>query len=219
MLAKTILRFLFIFSLVYAVLIIPQTNLGKTYAKFIRSEGTALFGSFGNKGIVRFEANLEKKNKWEYRNKLFLLNRQHLEKAQKSGSEYQMAKVYSSWYYNYLFVALLIALIAATPMTMKRKMWAILVGLLLIHVYINFGLFIMLVFKFNSHPYLEVVNLSNFWEGVIDFIYPIVMVNPGTGIFISVIIWLVVSFRKNDLADLVNKITLPETKREISQEG
>lgn len=214
-LAKIILRFLLIFSVVYAVLITPQTKIGQAYAAFIRIDGQLLFGNFGKKGAVKFEPNFEEKNKWEYRNKLFLVNRQQLEKSQRTGSEYKMAKVYSSWYYNYLFVALLIALIAATPMTIKRKLWALFWGLVLIHIYINFGIYIMLLFKFNAHPYLDVVNLSGFGKSIVEFIYPIVMVNPGTGIFVAVIVWLIVCFRKNDLSNLIDKLTKPNKQGTI----
>lgn len=207
-LAKILLQFLAKFSVIYILLIIPQTNIGQAYAGFIRTQGELIFGRFGNYGVVKFERNDEKKNKWESRNKMLLINGKEMKNALQTGEQYQMAKVYNSWYYNYLFVALLMALIIATPIALKRKLWALIWGFILIHLYINFGLFIKLLYKFDAHAFLGVVDLQGFWHRIVEFIYPILMVNPGTGIFIAVIIWLVVCFRKEDLSHMINKLIM-----------
>lgn len=211
--AKVILIFVAKFTIVYAILIIPQTNIGHAYAGFIRAQGQLLFGHFGKKGKVEFVRNEEEKNKWEFRTKMYLMNSNEATWSADKGlrcigddPECKMTKVYSSWYHDYLFVALLIALIIATPISMKRKLWALLWGFILIHIFIDFSFFIQLLFKFNSHDYLEVIQLGSFGKKIVEFIYPIVVINPGTGIFVALIIWLVVSFRKEDISNLMTKI-------------
>ena len=207
-LMKIALRFFAIFSIVYAVLIIPQMNIGEVYSRFIRTQGEMLFGDFGNKGRVEFEANPKEENKWEYRNRMLLTNRQKYEHAQKSGAGYQMAKVYLSWYFDYLPSALLFSLIIATPIAFRRKILALIVGLTLLHLYIAFMLLVTLLFKFHSYPTLDVVSLNSFWNSIVEFIYPVVAVNPGTSVFVVITIWIMVCFRTQDLSQLVNRVKI-----------
>lgn len=208
--AKTLLKFILIFAVVYGILILP--NLGKVYAGFIRSQGEFFFGSFRKNGVVRFEPNQEVKNKWEFRNKMFLFNQLHFVHSQRTGASYTKIKVYSSWYQNYLFIALFLSLTIATPIVWKRKLIALAAGFLLLHVYVLFTFYIHLLYKFNSYPDLEVVHLSSFGQKVVNLLYPILVLSPGSGLFMAVLIWMVVCFKKGDFEKLTHTLNYSKPK-------
>lgn len=196
--AKVIIKFLIIFIVAYAVMTVPQTGISDLYAKFLRMEGNFFFGEFGEKGMVLFEPN-EDKHSWNYPTMMILFNRDQYDNAAKTGANLTYVKHNLAMYYDFLFAAFLVALVIATPLSLKRKLMALLLSVILLHVYINFTLFIEIISQFSDYPAVGVVHLSPFRLKVVKFIYPIVRVNFGTGFFVALLVWLTVCFRKEDL--------------------
>ena len=151
--------------------------------------------------MVKFKP-YEKEGEVEFRTVLWLVNKQDYENSKSTGAQVQIAYVNSSWYTDYLLVALFIALLAATPIGWKRRFWSFVVGLIFIHAYILFTLYVLLFYQFNFYQELAVLQLSGFWQGIVNFLHPILLLNPGTGIFVALLIWLLVSFNRKDLARL-----------------
>jgi len=195
--AKVTIKFLLIFVASYGIMTIPKTGISDAYAKFLRAEGKFFFGDFGKDGIALFEPN-EDENSWNYPTLLVLYNSKHYDQSAKTGSNFTYVKTNLAMYYDFLFAAFLIALIIATPLTIKRKLLALIAGTILLHVYINFTLLIEILSQFSDYPVIDVVHLSPFWLKVVKFIYPIVRVNFGTGFFVAVLVWLIVCFKKED---------------------
>lgn len=198
---NAIFKFLGIFVIVYVVLLLLP-GLGQGYAAFHRSVGDALFSEFGEKGIVEFEA-YKSEEEPEFRTMLKLFNRAAYERSQRTGEAVQHAFVYSSWYTDYLIITLFIALLVASPIGWKRKGWALLIGIVLINLYILFIQYIALLYNFNYYEVLGVLSLSEFWEGLVNFLHPILLLNPGTGIFVAFTTWLLVTFNRVDYQELM----------------
>lgn len=198
--AKAVIKFLVIFITAYALLIIPE-NFGDAYAAFLRKQGQFFFKKFGEKGVVQFQPNQEA-HKWNFPNIIIIYNSEHYNRALRTGGNYQYTRISLDIYHDFIFVTFLIALVLATPQAWQRKLTALLVSLVLMHVYINITIYIALLFTFNENAYLDVVHLSPFWTKIVRFIHPLVRVNYGTGFFVAIVIWMVACLRKEDLMKL-----------------
>lgn len=103
-------------------------------------------------------------------------------------------------YGDYMNIAFLIALIAATPLPLKRKISAIIWGLILMHAIVVFKFAIMI---FVGSELVSLLVLSAFWKGVVFITYNVVVRNSITGFIIAFFIWVLVSFHHQDWSKIV----------------
>jgi hypothetical protein len=111
----------------------------------------------------------------------------------------------SSQLAGYTLTILVITLILATPIiSWKRKGWALLWGVILVHVFIIFRMTIGLLFFFSLHQELAVVMFSPFWQNVLNRIYEVLIPNFGIIYTVPVFIWILVTFRRSDWLQLAS---------------
>ncbi len=91
--------------------------------------------------------------------------------------------------------ALTMALIVATPIPWRRRGLALLGGLILIH---GFILFSLQTWIWNNSPDPSLMTLSTFWKGVADELNYTFMTQLGASFSVPVIIWILVTFRRQD---------------------
>ncbi len=169
--------------------------LGKAYAKFYCAGANFLFGSFGSKGIVQF-SNLEDAR---YDIMVRLYNVGH---RVQSGAISSVGLSHSSRCDGYMYPVFLAALVAATPMSVKRKLWALLWGLILIHCFIALRLAVHIIEIFSREP-LRLFAISSFWDGWFYKAYQQFVVNITFGFVVAIFIWILVAFRREDWSKIV----------------
>ncbi len=99
---------------------------------------------------------------------------------------------------GYIPLGLMIALILATPITLKRKLFALGAGLIAFHIWIYIYMYVWIWFAYNQYPYLDVGTLSGVAKDVLNNLYRILIVEMGPRYMVPVFIWFLVSFRKSD---------------------
>ncbi len=101
----------------------------------------------------------------------------------------------SSRMMGYSPTVFLIALFVAVPTTWRGRAWALLWGLLLIHVFIFLRLSLTLAKDgFAAPKSYALFGLSDFWTGALARVEEVVVDNPTCYLFVCVFIWLLVCF-------------------------
>lgn len=194
---KGIIRFFCLFLLVFGLLMAPWPRLGRAYTRFYSTSAAFLFGSFGSKGIVRFEPLSDS----EYDLNVSLYNRA------RPGPDGGIAGIqtrHNSRLAGYIYVAFLTALILATPIPWRRKGWALFWGIILIHGLVASRLALRILYAFNNKP-LSMFALNPFCNRVLSITHQAFAVNVTFGFIVCVFIWILVSFRRRDWVKIVSK--------------
>lgn len=176
--------------LVYGLLMAAWPAVGAVYSKFYRAEGEFLLSSFGCGGIVRFSQPEDSKDDI----RITAFNRYYVYKnGEISGAQFN----YSIRYGDYIHIAFLTALIVATPLPLRRRGWALVWGLILMHAIVAFKLAIIII-KFLSDQRVSLWILNAFWKDVVVTTDQVVVHHLTTGFIIDFFIWVLVSFRRED---------------------
>lgn len=188
---KQVIKFFCLFLLVYVLLMVPWPGFGAGYSKFYRAAGTFLFGSFGRKGVVCFYPLSD----GEYDVKIVFYNR---DQVAPDGKMIPCGHIrHNSRLAGYIYAAFVVALILATPIPLRRRVRALFWGLILIHCFIVFKLAIWILYGFNQEPSPLIV-LNKFWQQALLITVNVFVHNLTFGFIVSFIIWILVSFRRED---------------------
>ena len=192
---KGAIRFFCLFLLAFGLLMAPWPRLGRAYTKFYSAGAAFLFGSFGPTGAVTFEPI----HNSEHDLHVTLYNRAHIGRDSEGAA---IRTRHNSRHAGYMYAAFLAALILATPLPLKRKMWALLLGMILIHCLIALQLALRIFHAFTNEQ-LSVFVLSLFWRRVLSISNQAFAVNVTFGFVVCVFIWFLVCFRRKDLAMII----------------
>jgi len=110
----------------------------------------------------------------------------------------------SSRHLGYMPTVTLVALVLATPMAWRRKLWALLWGLLFVHAFILVRFGFVLLEAFHGDRTHCLFQLNPPWSGIFVLLFDIVAVVPATTYLVTLVIWVVVSFRGDNLAALLS---------------
>jgi len=203
---KSMTSFFLRFALIYVVLLLPWPGVEGAYAHFFQAGGNFLFASFGSQGLVLFQPHVET-NRQE--DTLISFTKQELVNEKR---EAHAGRGFTdSRYAGYMETIFLLALILATPI--RRKRWSLFWGLILIHAFIAFRVALLLLYFFNSYPPVSFFELSPFWDGILSLAYQVFGPdNLNFGLIISVLIWIVVSFRRAEWAKIRQKLDFAAKK-------
>lgn len=106
--------------------------------------------------------------------------------------------VFSSWLIGFHPTILLMALILATPVDWYRRLWAILIGSTVVVAFISVRLVAILALAPLARLPDNLLCNAARWL-VFDFTH-----GPAVSSFVSVVIWVAVMFRREDLARLLD---------------
>lgn len=174
---------------IYALLVAPWWLLADSYAAAYRSSSNAAFGSFGAEGLVRFRPSEDGQRLGDT---TIELRRRGCPKIGKLPLDTRLT--------GYLATIEVLALIAATILPWRRKLKAMLWGVLLIHGFIGLRLSITLLSMFCRDWPGALYSPGPLVGEILNSVHELVCVSPTPSFVTPVFIWILVTFRQADVS-------------------
>lgn len=189
---NAILRFLALFTGIYALLILPWPGVADAYLTTANAVSARLLGTVGKGGLVAYERDPSR----PWTSKQTLYNRSaKVSIAVRRGYDSRQ---------DYLATSLVVALILATPIPGRRKALALGLGLLLINAFVVWRMWIGLVDIF-SEKQLDLIQLSPFWKEAVRLAVQIFVGSIEATFIVPVFVWIVVALRMADVQKWINE--------------
>ncbi|MBI1825905.1 MAG: hypothetical protein HY287_16235 [Planctomycetes bacterium] len=182
---------------IYAIWLAWWPWLGPAYRNVFSTLGVSVVGSVGESGHVRFTA----PEKIGHESDVLLV----LENAKKPGSQGRLP--ISSRTIGYLPTGFTLALIIATPTAWHRRLWSLFWGLVLISLFVGLNLWLQVADHFSgpaSDPFFA-YHPGPFWRATLTIMLKVLSKSPVTTYIAPVFIWLIVSFRREDVGRLLGR--------------
>jgi hypothetical protein len=185
------MRFLLWFLLIFGVLIAPWPGLNQAYSRYFQSLGQMAFNPSGeSRRMVVFSPASGKIPGLDTR-----LTLENTELADASGQGRVERTEIDTRSIGWVPTALTVALVLATPIPWTRRLMALAGGLALIHLFIFFSL---QAWVWNNSAGLSLLTLSSFEQRVVDELNYALMNQLGISFTVPVLIWTLVTFRRQD---------------------
>lgn len=223
---RKVLLFFLIATVICIALVWPRRGPRNVYASLFRTTMSTLLDDFGDGGSVKVIAPEDKdlRNPRFHEDKfdsvaVLELTRTHYEEEIIGGRKAKVPitnkkisrEAVDIARTGYVPTALVIALVIASPVTWKRRLWALVWGGLLISAFAA-GRFYLFAYYFFSRPSkLQVIELGNFGDTVVSFLYEHFFVSPTGTVLVPVFVWLLVTFRRSDVDRLREIVTRAAT--------
>jgi hypothetical protein len=192
MLRNPLVGFLCRFALIYGLLILPWPGWNELYGGYFRALGQMAFSREGEKRIVLFEPH-ELHHGFSSLNTRMTLGNRDL--ADSSGNGRATSIDLDTRSIGWIPTALTVALILATPVPWRRRVWALLGGFVLIHCFILFSL---QTWIWDESPGLSLTTPSPFWKEVVDDLEYTLITQLGASFSVPVLIWILATYRRED---------------------
>jgi len=193
---KPIRYFLCWFVAIYALLIFPWPSSRDLYGTYLRSVAKLVLVKDNDRRILRFEEVPVSTRNRTLDTRITVANREQLDA---SGSGHAVMLDFDSHGVGWMPTALLVALVAATPVPWQRRMWALIWGLLAIHVFVLFSILVYIWNHSDTASGLSLTTLSPLWKMVISGLEETLVTQLGASFILPTMIWIVVTFRAEDL--------------------
>ncbi|HPS61899.1 MAG TPA: hypothetical protein PLK82_02500 [Bacteroidales bacterium] len=195
--SKTLLLFLLKASLIYGILALPWSVYDEGYGNFYRKYATSVFGQFRGTGFVLFDKTKEPA--------ITHVNLGNKKLQLPNGSYDTKAIDINTRIHGYLPTVLLIALVLASPVPWRRKFIALGVGLVLTMALITFKQWIALLWLCDKTAWLDLTHYTGLSKKLLAFTNTFISASSFTIPYFVVGIWLLVTFRLDDLKSLREK--------------
>lgn len=163
------------------------------YRDAFASAGEALFGSFGRNGVVRIDR-FEEVEGLDIR--IQLGNRQTRAWVKFLGN---------SRYSGYGLASLLAALVLATPLPWRRRWRALALGMILVHLFIVFSLWLLLLNAFSNGNKLAVIHLPEALKSLVTLAATHFSLSSTLPYAVTFVIWGLVTFCRGDWEVLLRR--------------
>lgn len=191
-LRNLIFGFLLRFAVIYGLLIAPWPGWNSVYSEGFRYVGNALFGSHEGNCLLYFEAHQQTQGFDSLDTRIVVANRSLADATGKGPAQLLGIDPRSI---GWTPTALTIAMIIATPLPWRRRTWALTGGLMLIHLFIVFSVW---VYIWDGSAEISLVTLSPFWKQVADELQYTLVTQLGVSFSVPLFIWILVTFSRKD---------------------
>jgi len=188
--------FLCRFAVIYGLLIIPWPGGNELYARYFAALGQMAFSREGEKREVQFVSHTTQHGFTTLTTQMIISNRDQVDQ---NGKVKALIVDLDTRSIGWVPTALVIALVLATPVPGSRRLRALFPGLLLVQGFILFSLQACI---WNKSAELKLLTVTPFWKYLLDGLDYTLLTQMGASFSVPVLIWLLVTFRKQDL-DLV----------------
>ncbi|MCX6231290.1 MAG: hypothetical protein NTZ33_07080 [Bacteroidetes bacterium] len=200
---KPLLMFLIKAILIYSLLAAPFSFYDGMYGKFYRACSQKLFHRFHDTGFVQFSEGKQKYNtNFNIGNYKIIISN--------TSAQATIGEI-NTRYRGYLPTILLISLIIASPVQWKRKFYGLIIGLVILNAYIFLKQWIDILYTSVNTSWLKLYDYNESQKKILEEVYLIFIKNFGLIWVVVVIIWMIVTFRKDDLK-LLNYFKLQNEK-------
>jgi hypothetical protein len=191
----------------FALLMIPWPGLERAYSYVFRTGAEISFSMFWFGGDPRFEyqAPTPENNGHDV----------YVRVRENDG--------HNAWYITtssrgagYFPNAVFLALLIATPISRKRRLRALIVGGLLVHLYVTFQLWLNLLDGLWKHiPRCPTTTMHStfmterWWQSTLGLVLDAFKLEPTVFVIVPVLAWIISAVRKSDLETWVGR-TVPE---------
>ena len=187
---KTLLLFLLKALIIYVLLSLPFSFYDEGYGNLYRKMSGALFGKFREKGFVIFNESKEPATTH--------INVGNCTQIHPDGSCNTASADMNTRYLGFIPAILMISLTLASPVPWKRKLIALLAGLILLTLLIIFKQWIALLAICEQNPWLDLTNFTGTTKKLLAFTNTFISSYSSTILYFVVPIWLLVTFRLED---------------------
>lgn len=183
--------FLCVFAVVYGLLMALWPVWRGVYSQLYSSAAALLFESPGSRAVVHFHRSRNTGDEV----KITFYDRKRVDRL---GRPIPLLRIaHDIRYGGYIYLAFLAALILATPIPWRRKAWALLWGLILMHVFMAVRLGILILHLLSSEQ-VSLLALNWFWKETLLLSVQVFTINILPGFVVAIVIWVLVSFRRGD---------------------
>jgi hypothetical protein len=203
---RPFVRIILIFVITLAGLILVYPIVRETYLGFLVSTGNRFMSMSGKDALVKFKGNKESK---DLDMVLYIGNSAKMKKDIKSA--YFLVTHASTFYIAWIGLALMIALILASPVPILRKLIVLSAGILFVHVIVYMKLLIQVYYVCNHNPGLEILVLSPSHLKINDFLLDQFVDTIQPSLILVIILWLLITFTHKDYNNLMG-LTQQENK-------
>ena len=191
--SKMIARFLIGVVLICAVLLAPWPVVRDAYASAFRAAGELGIGSWVRSRDVRF---LPSTSHDDYHDTAIVL-------VNRETGEFAEVPAISSRQWGYVPTVLIMGLVLATPIPRRRRAWALIWGVLLVNAFIILRLAVVVVYAFGlDHP-ARLYVVGSFSTLMLRNLVEVLSDSIVTCVGVPFPIWILVTFRREDLCPLI----------------
>ena len=190
---KNKLVFLFILKsiVIFSILALPFGFFDTAYAKFYSGISKICFKKFDRTGFAVFSITKPATNMHiELGNQL---------QANSSGMVRTATSDVNIRYRGYIPTIFVLSLILASPVSRKRKLYSILFGIFLITVFVMIKQWIHIVYMCHQQNWISLYSFSPGTQKTFKFLYLDFANYNGSSIIFSIVIWILVTFKRRDL--------------------
>ena len=215
---KKLLVFVFSFFALYLLFnfLIPTLKIDKFYNQQFINKGNIVFRYMGKDAKTTFEKAPPSKmdeivfvhpfKKYDDQVIIKTLNQRHVKlasdearkKGQNSVNVNHSEFIMDTWRFGLIPMILIMSLILATPIPIKRRFFSLFLGLVAINLFTAFRFWIRYMTEINRHIWLDVGTLGPNMKWLVTHANTILMFQ-GIGLIACVLIWIVVTFRPSDV--------------------
>ncbi len=203
---KRLSVFFFLSLILYGVLAMPWLGLQGAYRTGFCKVGNIVFGSYQFAGIgsAYFQENPNLEGEKDVT--IWMQKRR--------GRRVRGALDINSALTGYRALVFLVAIVLATPIAWKRRAWALAWGMLLVNVFVALRMWLKLYDSFSDPGPAYFFKLGESTKELLHWCTLILYQAPELNFIVPAFIWLLVSFRRNDLALLLGQAPVGEQSRE-----
>jgi hypothetical protein len=195
---RPFIRIILIFVITLAGLILIYTAIRETYLGFLIGTGNRFMSTPGKDVLVKFNENKENKDL-----DMILYIGNSLKMNTDINSAYYLVTKANSFYIAWIGVALMIALILASPVPILRKMIVLVAGILFVHVIVYLKLLIQVYYVCNHNPGLGILMLSPAQLKINDLLLDQFVDTVQPSLILVIITWMLITFPVIDYKKLM----------------
>jgi hypothetical protein len=185
-------RFLLRFALVYVLLLLPWPGFHAAFNAYFRAFGGMIFAGQTEHSEITFET--AKDSHCPNQTRVVIVNNALMNY---DGSGPVRNLDFDAHAIGWRPIALLAALIYATPISWGRRTRAFAFGAIGIHAFLIFFLAVGIWSEANELPLAFFVPVTPFWKAVATGVRTVVVAQIG--LFIPVLVWILVTFRRAEM--------------------
>ena len=188
--SKTLLLFLLKAVIIYGLLSLPLSFYDEVYGNFYRKVSEVFFSKFRETGFVKFSECKEPAKTH--------INVGNYALVRPDGSCDTATADINTRYLGFIPTILLISLVMASPVSWKRRLIALVAGLILVTLLIIFKQWISLLWLCEINTWLPLTNFTGASKKLLTFANTFISDSASTVLYFVVAVWLLVTFKAED---------------------